>query len=344
MEEAGRELGRLRGAVERAVVGQHLHPDRLDAAVAGRGDLAAHVVVAGEGGAHEVLGAVLHPLDRLAGDDRADDRTDISRINPDLSAEAAADVRRDHPDLVLGQPGHHRVQRAVRVRRLRRAPDRELAGDLVEVGERAARLQRRRMHARVDHVLRDRHLRPLEDRVGPRLVPGLPVEDVVVGTPFEIVPDHRGAGVEGVPGVDDRVEGLVLDVDQLQGVARRVGVLRHHERDLLPLEAHLVRGQHGLRVLRQRGHPGQVQPRQGLAGDDRPDLRMRLSRARVDGDDAGVGMRAAQDGAVQHAGQPHVVGVVAAPPDEARVLLAVHGSVAHLPASAAHRIDRTMFS
>ena len=104
--------------------------------------LPAHQVVAREAGRGQVLRAVLHPLHRLAGDDRADDRADVAGVDRHLVAEAAADVGRDDLDLVLGQPGDDRVQRAVRVRRLRRAPQPQLAGDRVEVGHRAARLQR----------------------------------------------------------------------------------------------------------------------------------------------------------------------------------------------------------
>ena len=139
VEEAGRVLRRLRRGVERAVVGDDVHADAEDLPVLRRGDLAAHDVVAGEGGRHEVLGAVLHPLHRLAGDDRADDRAHVARVDADLVAEAAADVRRDHADLVLGQPRDERVDRAVRVRRLGRAPQREAAVDLVVVGDRRRR-------------------------------------------------------------------------------------------------------------------------------------------------------------------------------------------------------------
>ena len=62
-EEAGRELGRVGAGVERAVVGEHVAVQAGDPAVAGRRDLARHVVVAGEGGRDEVLDAVLDPLD-----------------------------------------------------------------------------------------------------------------------------------------------------------------------------------------------------------------------------------------------------------------------------------------
>ncbi len=73
-------------------------------------------------------------------------------------------------------------------------------------------------------------------------VAGLPVVDLVVRAPLEVVADDRGVGVEGVLGVDHRRERLVLDLDQLQGVARRVLVLGHHVCHFLALEADLVGG------------------------------------------------------------------------------------------------------
>ena len=100
-EEAAGELRRRRGAVEGAVVGEHVAAHREDPAVAVGGDLALHDVVAGEAAGDEVLGAVLGPLDRLAGDHRADDRADVAGIDRHLVAEAAADVGGDHPDAVL---------------------------------------------------------------------------------------------------------------------------------------------------------------------------------------------------------------------------------------------------
>ena len=55
------------------------------------------------------------------------------------------------------------------------------------------------------------------------------------------------SGVERPPGVDDRRQRLVLDLDELEGVAGRVPVLGHDEGHLLALEAHLVGGKHGER-------------------------------------------------------------------------------------------------
>src|SRR5207237_1057589 len=80
-------------------------------------------------------------------------------IDGDLAAEAAADVGRDDPDLVLGQAhvsGHQREDRTDRVRGLGRHPDRELAVDLVEMRDAAARLDRRDVDARQVDVFLDR--------------------------------------------------------------------------------------------------------------------------------------------------------------------------------------------
>ncbi len=133
---------------------------------------------------------------------------------------AAADVRGDDPDLVLGQPGDQRVQGAVGVRRLRGGPHRELPGDRVHLGHRAAGLQRRRVRARVQHVLGDHHVRGREGRVGRGPVAGRPVEDVVVLLAGHVVADHRGTGVQRPGRVHHHGQRLVLDLDQLQRVPR----------------------------------------------------------------------------------------------------------------------------
>jgi hypothetical protein len=179
------------------------------------------------------------------------------------------------------------------------------------------------MAARIDHVARDHHVGLAEHAVGLRAVAGLPVEDVVVGLVLLVVADDRRIGVERLASVDDGRQLLVLDVDQLERIARGVAVVGHDERDLLALEAHLVRGQHGLGVVGHRGHPGQVQRLEVLAGDHRAHLGMGERGGGVDRDDARVRERAAQHRAVQHPGQDDVVHVGALAADEARVLLAL---------------------
>ena len=144
-----------------------------------RRDLGRHVIVAGERGGRQVLDPVLDPFDRQAGDDRGDGGADIARIGADLVAEAAADVGRDDVDLLLGQAGDQRDDRADDVRRLERAVDRQVAGDLVEAADRLAGLERAGVDALVAQQVLGRHLRLGEGRVGQLAVADRPGEDVV---------------------------------------------------------------------------------------------------------------------------------------------------------------------
>ena len=176
-----------------------------------------------------------------------------------------------------------------------------------------------------------------EGGLGALLVARLPglvavhVGDAVVGLALVVADDGR-IGIERLLRVHDRRQRLVVDLDQLQRVLGDVAVLGDDEGDLLALEADLVGGQHSLRVVGQRRHPGEVVTEQGrtrdalehLARDDRDDAGQRLGRRRVDRQDARMRERAAQDRAVQHAGQVDVIDVVALAPDEALVLHALH--------------------
>jgi hypothetical protein len=248
----------------------------------------------------------------------------------------------------------------VGVRGLGSLPDGQLAGDPVEVRDRAARLERRGVDPRVEHVLRDDHLGVAEHLLGRPGVAGLPVEDVVRGAPRLVVADERRAGVKRAARVDHRGQRLVVHHDQLERVPGGVAVLGDDERYLLALEPNLVGGEHGLPVAGQRGHPGQVERGQRLPGEDGLDLRVGLGREGIDGQDPRVRVRAAQHRSVEHAGQADVVHVQALAADEPLVLLAeppaepgwrrpvcVRHPGSPRPVrskSAAQRTDLTMFS
>ena len=323
VEEPGRELRRLGGAVEGAVVCDGVDSQARDLAVL-RAHLGVHDVVAGKAGGHQVLGAVLDPLDRHAGHDRAGDRAHVARVDGHLVAKAAADVVAADPDHVLGEPRHVRVDRAVGVRRLVAVVEVELACVRVEVRDDPAGLERRRVTARVDDVAGHDGVGLRERAVGGRLVAGLPGRArEVVALAGLVVSDQRGVFVERLARVDDRRQRVVLDVDQRERVVGRVLVGRDHERDLLALEANLVAGEDGLRVVGDRRHPGQAERLEVLGRDDRGDVGMRQSGGGVDREDARVRVRAAQHGAVHHAREPDVVEVVALAADEARILLAL---------------------
>ena len=221
------------------------------------------------------------------------------------------------------------------------------------------------MDSGIDDFLLDDDVCLGEGGFGGRGVAGLPVEAVVVGLAVQIGADHRGRLVERTPHVYDGIEWVVVDVDELERVARRVAVLGDDERHFLALEADLVGGQHGLHVVGQGGHPRQALAGEIGAGDHGLDLRMGLRRSRIDADDAGMRIGRAQDRQMQHPWQRHIVDVVAAAPDEPGVFLAQHPPVpagllvvvgqivganlcgGHAPASAlacaaAHWMDRTI--
>ncbi len=331
VEEPRRELRRLRGRVEGAVVGDDVDAQARDLAVL-RAHLAPHDVVAREARRGQVLGAVLDPLDGDAGHDRAGDRTHVPRIHRHLVPEAAADVGAHDPDHVLGEPGDLRVHGAMRVRRLVAVVDVELPGLRVEVGDHAACLERRRVAAGIDDVARDDDVGLGEGAVRRLLVSGLPQRArEVVDLPGLVVADQRRIGIERLAGVDDRRQRLVVDVDQFERVVGRVLVGRDHERDLLPLEPDLVAREHGLRVVRDRRHPREPERLEVLRGDDGGDVRVSERPRRVDRPDARVRVRAAQHGPVDHSREPDVVEVAPLAADEARVLLALQATEADRP-------------
>ncbi len=295
---------------------------QADHPVALERELALHVVVAGEAGRDQVAGAILDPLDRPADQQRRGRGDDVARVDRDLVAEAAADVRRHDPDLVLGQPGDDGEQRAMHVRRLGGHVDRGLAGRRVDVRDAAAALERRGVGARVERLEGDDPVGVRERLVCRLLVARLPVVDGIALLPFLLVADDGGVGRQGLLRARDGRERLVVDVDQLEGVLGDVRALRDHGGHFLALEAHLVRREHGLGVAGERRHPRQVVLGHELAGHDGHDPGQGRGSRRVDRVDTRVGEGATQQLEVEHPRQHDVVDVVAPAPDEARVLLA----------------------
>ena len=331
VHQADLELRRLGVGEEGPVIGQRLHPDPEDPAVLAQRQLAVEVDVPGEPGGDQVPGAVLDPLHRALQQDRRQDRGHIARVDRHLVAEPAAEVRGDDADHVLGQLGDQCHRRPDDVRSLGGHVDGQLRRRPVEVGDRAAALQRRRVRARVVQVeLRD-DVGLGEGPVGAFPVAHLPVVHDVVRLVLLVVPDQRGVLGQPLHRIDDHRQRLVVDDDRLAGVLGDVGVVGDDAGHLLALEAHLVGGEYRLGVVGQGGHPRQVARRHHLAGEHEADTGHRPRLAGVDRVDPGVGERAAEDLHVQHPGQHDVVDVVALAADEAVVL--------HPPAAGAHAAD-----
>ncbi len=338
--QVGRHAGREGGEIG-AHGGVGLHPQPGDAALAVEGHLGVGHVIAAVGVGEAGLGAGGRPLDRPLEAHRAPGGDRLVGVVVDLAAEAAAHLGRDHPDLVLGQVDRgQRHQQPVDVGVLRGHPQGERAATRVEIGQRGPRLDGGGQDAVIAQV--DRH--PLgggvEGGVGLLLVAERPVEGHVAGG----VLVDLGRTLVGRPlGVDRCRQRLVLHLDQLGGVGGGVAALGHHHRHSVADVAHGVDGEDrmgwGLQVGQQpshRDHAAGLALLDVLAGEDRHHPRRGRRLVGFDPGDAGVGVRAAHDDRVQHAGQDQVVGVLAAAGDQSGVFPALdrgseHAHLRHLP-------------
>ena len=186
------------------------------------------------------LGPPLRPLDRPVELPGEQAHRDELRVRGDLVAEAAADVLGDEAELVeagADRRAHHdRGEAGELVVRV----DRPLAGAAVVLDERAVALERRRVEA-VEVELGD-----LDDPVG--LGDGvLPAAPLVGALPDEVragvgVEDRR-ARLERAAGVGDHLERLVVDLDELGGVAGELARLGDDDGDRVADEAGAADGE-----------------------------------------------------------------------------------------------------
>ena len=129
----------------------------------------------------------------------------------------------------------------------------------------------------------------------------------------EVLDDDRGVRLHRVPDLEDRVEHFVLDVDQLEGLGGDMRVGGRHGGDGVAVVVNLAAREHvgALEFKRKTGRfaaAGELVARvgEGGAGNDCANTVQGLGAAGVDADDAGMGVRAAQDLAMQLAGQVDV--------------------------------------
>ena len=151
-------------------------------------------------------------------------------------------------------------------------------------------------------------------------------------------------------------ERLVLDLDQLARVLGGIAAVRHHGGHRLADEPRAVAGEQGevaAAKLGVRRHHGE-RTRRGAEIAERDHVRdsgMRAGARGVHAMDARMGVRAAQEHDVQHAGQGDVAHVAPAPGEQPRVFLAqmpvpdeLHaGSPAPRRTAAASSAASTMF-
>ena len=262
-----------------------------------RADLDRHVRRRPVAGAQEGLLPRQEELDRPRGLPRQERRDHGVLARLELGAEATAHVVADDPDL-----GHGQAERPGRsgldgVDPLGRLPQRQPVA--VPAGDAAVQLERGVELALGAEAPLDDHIRRGE--------PGGHVTPLVGGRlphPVAALVHLRRFGRESVALVGDEREDLVVDPDRRQGVpglVRGLGGDRGHRLALVAAD----------RIEQRCRDPAAVAPRHVLrlgarAGQHRDDAGQRLGRRGVDAPHPGVGVGAAQDGAVEHAGQDQV--------------------------------------
>ena len=243
-------------------------------------------------------------------------------MQADLVAEGAADVLGDEAELVGSDPQRGRHPDRADARHLVVAVHRPLPRAAVELDEAARALERRRGEA-VEVELLDP-----DDPVGlgDRALPVAPVEhalpdDVRAG----VLVEDRRIRILRAPGVDQRVERLVLDLDQLGRVARELAGRSDDRGDRLADEARLADRERVVLDLvpgRHRHLEERVGEDRDLVAGQRPVDVLELERPRdVDRLDLGVRVRRADEVDETHAVPLDVIEEDALALDEAPVLL-----------------------
>ena len=216
--------------------GLELHAE--DLAVLVEAHAADGVVVPRVGIRQQAFGARAHPAHGPVADDGAPEHQRLLGIVVELHAEAAADVRRDDPELVLGNVQRLGEVAAHDVRRLVGGPHRVAVVDPVVVAQIAAGLHRGGGDAVGGH--RDLgHVMGLRQRgLGLLLEPVLGDQHLVGA---ERGMHERGLGVERPGGEDVGRFLLISDRDGLGGVEGLMAILGDdHGNDLTDAADHAV--------------------------------------------------------------------------------------------------------
>jgi hypothetical protein len=249
---------------------------------------------------------------------------------------------------VFGDFEHHRGEEAMDVRVLAGHPEGELAGPLVVAGHRRPAFHGRRREPLLHDSLRDPRLRFVERLF--RITAGnYPGERDIVG---HVAVHLRRAGLRHLLRIHASLERLVVNLDEVDGIARGGARLRHDHRDTVAHVAHRVVRQQ--RVGRDLEVAVRDVPCAGYGRDPLPDVGAGvhrddtggLPRGRdVDLGDLGVCVRTPEHGRIGEPGQLQVVGVRGRAGEEPRVFAALdarseesrHGRVLRPPRRPADR-------
>ena len=282
------------------------------------------VLVALLGGGDEMLAPILDPLHRLAAQAGGERHADLFGVGDQLGAEAAADIRRRHADLVLVQPEDLADHPHRRMRHLGGCPQRRTVFQRVVARDAAATLDRMAAAAVLPERLAEHMLRLGEHALG------LAVRHVEFGQQVvrRFTVHQRRIGRERSPAVGYRRQRVEIDVDQRRRILGDVAGVGDDDRDRFADMDGLVGRQHlavvVLLVVRagQADHQpvgGEMRP-EVFVGIDRVHAGQRERRRGIDAPDRCMGMRAAHERRLQQAGHVNVVDEAAAAGEQCMVL------------------------
>ena len=209
----------------------------------------------------------------------------VLRVDAELHPEAAADLGRDHADLVLLEPQQGREAVPHRVRRLGRRPDDQAPGGRVGRGHGGPPLERHPAEALAHHALADHLKGPSE--CGIRVAGGDAI--LVLHVPRRVGVDLRGPGLPRLERIAHRGQRLPVDDHLAGGVdGGRLGGRDHRgdrladvtdpldrQRVVLAADRRLARAALGRRLV--DGHGPAVRLEVG-AGHHRDDARAPAAR------------------------------------------------------------------
>ena len=181
----------------------------------------------------EVLAAGLGPRDRASGGARQPAQDHILDVEA-LAAEAAADVGRDHADLLGLEPEHEPEDQLVLVWGLGRQPDGQPAV-VAELGDRRPRLDRAGREPLALVRARDDHIAAVE-----QLRVGILRRNVDAGVGTDVL-EQQHLVAQRLAQVGHDRQRLVLDHHQLGGVVGALAGLAQHDGDDVADEPHLLR-------------------------------------------------------------------------------------------------------
>ena len=233
----------------------------------------------------------------------------LIRIDRDLAAETAPDLGCNDPELVVGYADNETQDVAADMRILGGAPKGHLLGAAVPLSHGRSRLHGRWEQPLLDDPLLDHHIGL--GKGGFQTIVAAADDPAEGNVGRHVVEKLSGAVGGGVLRVDHRLEGVVIDFDQLQRILGLVAIFSHHDghrvalvTDPLDCQGGMVGGlEVGPGNQPGTGHGAQIDVGSRKNGHH---TRRLPGRARVDPVDAGVPQRTPKNRHMDHVREGNV--------------------------------------